>query len=264
MSGLDVDARLVVQITGPSVEMRFSIALHSGGSYSLCLHDGQRTTLDASIVVRNGTATLRTRDGSARSVALYDGTQVIVEGHTLTVRSARAKPPLAAARAITRQPLDVARIERLLATLDDAVKHERTEDADAAFSAVRSAIDRAPASDGFFVSAAFSRVIARVGSLAAARRESVWVAWMFETLLRSPHLPDARAIDQLVFLPTDILVGNEHALEALIAVVRNASSPRETRLRETLELLAAHLRAHHPRESKMPTAAVRHSGNAPQ
>jgi hypothetical protein len=239
---------LVIEVKGPSVELRVNVTLREAGSYTLCMHDGARTILDATVTVRNGEATLRTRDGVAtNAVVLHDGDRILVAGHAITVTAPRE--PVRVARAISRQRLDVARIERLLATLEAAVRESRSEDADATFGAVRAAIDRAHATDEFFACAAFSRFVTRITALAASRRESRWVGWLLGTLLRARHVPDARAIDQLVFIPTEALVGNEAALDALRAMVLRTSPPmsqRAERLRVTLDQLLQEVRARAP------------------
>ena len=249
----DSETGLVVRLRGPSLEMRFEIQLHGGHhSYALCLHDGLRTTLDATIVVRSGRAVLRTRDGTPSGntdVPLRDGLQLVVCGHHLEVHAAREPMPRSSSRmrAMSRKPIDGPRLDRLLGTLEDAVKNERPGDADAAFSALRSAVDRAEIHDPFFVDPAFSRMITRLGVLATTRREPRWVGWIFETLRRCSQLPDARAIDQMVFLPTEVLAGTEPELEALISTLGASPaelSPREARLHETLQLLSRQVRAH--------------------
>ncbi len=196
MRDLDLGAGLVVEVRGPRIDMRFGVGLSTSGSYSLALHDGVRALLDASIVVRRGEATLRLRDGSVTALPLKDGTHAIVAGHTVHVTAARPQLRVSSERPISRRRLDVARVERLLATLENAVRLDRADEADAAFSAVRAALDRAHAHDEFFRAAGFSRTIARLSAAATARRDARSLAWIRGTIRRCRRPSDAPPIDE--------------------------------------------------------------------
>jgi hypothetical protein len=183
MHDLDVGPGLVVEVRGPSVDMRFAVPLNSAASYALSLHDGVRAVLDASIVVRNGEATLRLRDGAVTALPLLEGTHAIVAGHTVRVSAPRPLVRATGDRPISRRRLDVARVERLLATLEKAIEAHRGDQAEAAFCAVRAAFDRAHAHDEFFRTTGFSRAMARLTAAASARRDARSLAWI-RTMIR--------------------------------------------------------------------------------